>query len=658
MKTKLNLTHSLIFVISFLGTMLNISNFAAAATDEGRVKVRDYPFYREFLYKDSHITIAKKSKFADVVFSKPQSSVHLISSKKKSIYNFTIPTKNFTNFIIYKKLSSEKAKIGFISKKKQTYFSTPGESFSCSTGYKDALNSLTVSKLSEKIQDFQISNLLDSASCSKIEKTKKDDYEEALISGFNPKASSLVSCLSSKKMQDLLDQDLILKNTATAIFANYLVLLTKITNSESPIKFKCKMPAAFAQKSGCYDENENTVSFNPDKAKDPQALNELFNHEIIHVVSPELPSINQKYLLDEAVVNKFTCLCAQTVGNSQLAAAKTNCDEQQKGLAVAIAGGDGGLSFTAANDALEATQQAAQEKKKDELISSNLPTTVPPATFVPVSKSTFDEMANTALVATNGKAISESDEGIVREIIPSPELKQGIDEVYSKLSTATSGVTQALVKATIAPAQAATTPTRSIASATPSTTTPELTTYPRAEMYADKYATDFDAQTAGITNPLASKNSTGAVQDSLSAANNAKTTNTSASGFASGPGTRAASKTTQADSSLTVATAEDPTQSAKPTRGPASIDESATQNSYQPTDNVVMQSLSGLNRVSGSTYQEIKNLYNDQNFIKQLQQRNLSITRPDGKTIGSTSKAAIQFLDNGQNLVKIIKKGI
>ncbi len=538
-------------------------------------------------------------------------------------------------------------------------------------------------------------------------RTSGDDADElntALDQLFKKNAAEMFSCLQSdqaqKTLSDVKNVNLLmnanvfvarmtrflddnrLKKTDQAVGNQLTQKLNDKSGSTKSMKIKCAPNKELKNKSACFiDENENpAIVLDLTKIKQTASINKtdfkkeiqaILIHEFYHTSNQQMETPLEPGCTDEKMIQSLEALCPKT---DDLNAVKIQKTEVVKGCTrISTSAENKKTGSVLRNMGIVLDQKEfesiaiAHQNNMNKLDGSSEATLSSSSGIV---KTGEEIMVLSVSPVSLGRAAPEANDGTLVTISNNSEIGTSLSGMYDSFSESTSGMTSVLTKAL-----ELVTPKAAIANANPSVSNSVSVAMSKSEIYSAQSGSEFGSSAQVSTSvpgqqvETASKSTsnlnlspaTSVLQNSNSfEKQNVEALNSNI------PSSQTAKKNDQDSNQngldipnlkampLTVgkgANLSNSTTSNQPVRQVASVDDNNTDSIQKNTDNKILQTLSISQRISGSSYVEVKKLYQNSDFTKSLEFRRIAIELNDvGKTQIGSKKPQIIFLDDGQIL--------
>lgn len=620
-----------------------------AKQSKSPVHVTEFKNFRRIEYKGLSFFLAKsKSNSKSVIINKGINTLNLRTiSKDSNIMNFEL-YKNNKKFIVYLKKENNRFYSSIFPLKK--YVENLDSTLLCLPyNYETALARIKDSDFISKIRSLATQPFLDEQECEKADilENEKDKLNKEIISFLNPEksTSSILKCFEDAKVIEIFKSNPAQLNNVLKILNSYIKKTDNLTDKS--FKFSCydksldsqnKSPSA----STTSDGSKAKIVFN---FKDGKLVSDVCKtteqiifHEFAHVAG-----------VAEQEVEQLDALCAESITGK---ATPIHCKTSQS-----TSFSDKGSNRIIANQLIANAAQTIDQERLP-YIQESFQAAIKPEDFKPISP----ENLNTLSTAP----------------ADSPAFSRAIETAYKSASDNFVAIAEpfnAVVAASVAPAVAGTSlassespmtrsqsPARFPSSSTTSTSKvpQKVEAYPLPEAiydnvtFGDAKAPSFKDSGIPITpldfstgnNPTRGQNTKLPGSDDTE---NQSNTNISATSH-----TEQKTETSDEDNDLPLTT---PTQSAAPTRTTASsasptISTSSNNGSSTISSGSLTLPLSSMEMISGNQYNSIRQNYQNQSFIRELQAKKITI-QIGNQFIGSTpSQARSVFVDTGSSLTK------
>lgn len=613
-RIKLNQIFLCISIFS-IGTSAQ-SGLVSTDQDLSRIGVKNFRGYREITYKGSRILIERfrHNRFGNISFTRDGQNLVFVSQGTATIFKIDKVSGQKTRSLFVKRVSGLPNKVGYLSIISKTQFdSNPSPCFD--DVLKNAMKRIVGSDFISGVNETALSNTLDKASCKSLDPSALASFRKEIVKEVVSDSSFLLKCFNEPSMLKEIDERPKLKSLAVEVLGKYLDESERIQSGQSKLKFGCFQAASNKNISAKYEPSDTSIRFAiiDDELAENSCKNrsQLFAHELIHAAGFQDP-----------VPYEFDTLCAKALNLPALG--KDSCKEEYRPL----------VELSKGTEVIQAVMSAT-DKTEQARVQPVLQAAVKAEDFVPVDAGAVEKLAT---------APSNS-----------PEFAASLDKVYSSLSANMDAMARPLnsaLGAAVSPSYAGTEGTSSGSSTKTGTSRSSSATrnivsaknsneeYTAEEILLDRYGADSGGQKTAQN--IARPNSSGAItkkqnQDIGSeGSSNIGAMAATGGNISSGGGS----------GGLSAEAAASPSR-AMPSKASRSI---ASAGSPRAS---IAQDLSIYSEIKGSKYQEIKSLYNDSGFRKQLVEKAISIQVGSSLIGAPLDQAATRFVDTGSTLRKV-----
>ncbi len=681
-----------------------------------QIFVRDYKYFRKYYYKDAEFVVNKiNSKSKNIIFTQGEKVLSVTLNNEKAIYQLMVPGKTKRHFMLTKYEKNQKPKIGYYAVSRKTYFSdsvmpqavssNEKESQICSKGpnwsFGELKNIVKVlgDQKSNNFSAIDIETFVDK-SC-RVDDEAADELASALDNLFKKNAQEMFSCLQSDQAQKTLSDT---KNINLLMNANMFVArmtrflddnrfknadqavgnqLTQKLNDKSGatknMKIKCAPNKDLKNKSACFvDENENpAIVLDLTKIKQTASINktdfkkeiqDILIHEFYHTSNQQMETSLEPGCSDEKIIQSLEALCPKS-GKSAVIKVKetevpkicpltTDAENRKEDLVL------DNIRYIKDGGAYGFIDQQARDNRANH--------DVKPDSSAGIIKTGEEIMILSTATLPSNQDKTEANDGARLPISGDSEIGNSLSGIYDSFAKNTSGLTSVLTNALATVA-----PTTAIANTNSSKINSSLTVMSASEIQSAQSGAEFNSKTT-VDNSVNVQQIETSSKSTLNTSPSVVMNSSQSSNLAEKKNLEVLNSTTASvqvvnkndevsnqiglgvsnikaipKSAFNIVNSSNSVSANQSQRQVASVDYDDSDSNRKNTDNKILQTLSISQRISGSSYAEVKTMYQNPEFTKSLELRGIAIEMNDSqKTRIGSKKPQIIFFDDGLILRK------